>query len=47
MTRILAACRYLLIIPVIGCVILTAETVIMGIIRILTGGANVLAEQMF
>jgi uncharacterized membrane protein YqhA len=41
MTRILAACRYLLIVPVIGCVILTAGTVIMGIVRIFTGAANV------
>ena len=41
MRRILATCRYLLIIPVIGCVILTAGTVIMGTIRILTGAVNV------
>jgi uncharacterized membrane protein YqhA len=40
MTRFLAACRYLLIIPVIGCVILTAGTVIMGIVRIVTAGAK-------
>ena len=37
MTRFLAVCRYLLIVPVIGCVILTAGTVIMGIVRIFTG----------
>ncbi len=47
MTRFLAACRYLLIIPVVGCVILTAGTVIMGIIRIFTGGANVLRAGDF
>ena len=41
MTRVLAACRYLLIVPVIGCVFLTLGTVIMGIIRIFSGGANV------
>jgi uncharacterized membrane protein YqhA len=40
MTRFLAACRYLLIIPVIGCVILTAGTVLMGIVRIVTAGAK-------
>ena len=39
MTRFLAACRHLLVIPVIGCVLLTAGTVIMGIIRIVTAGA--------
>ena len=41
MTRFLAVCRYLLIIPVIGCVILTAGTVVMGIIRIFSGVAKV------
>ena len=41
MTRFLAACRYLLIVPVIGCLFLTLGTVIMGIVRIFTGGANV------
>ena len=40
MTRFLAACRYLLIVPVIGCLILTAGTVIMGIVRIVTAGAG-------
>ena len=38
MTRFLAACRYLLIVPVVGCVVLTAATVTMGIIRIMTAG---------
>ena len=37
MTRFLAACRYLLVVPVIGCLILTLGTVIMGIVRIFTG----------
>ena len=41
MTRFLAACRYLLIVPVIGCLFLTLGTVIMGIVRIITGGAKV------
>jgi len=40
MTRFLAACRHLLVIPVIGCVLLTAGTVIMGIVRIVTAGAK-------
>ena len=40
MTRFLATCRYLLIVPVIGCIILTAGTVIMGIVRIVTAGAK-------
>jgi len=40
MTRFIAACRHLLIIPVIGCLLLTAGTVMMGIIRIVTAGAK-------
>jgi hypothetical protein len=40
MTHFLAACRYPLIIPVIGCIILTAGTVMMGIVRIVTAGAK-------
>jgi uncharacterized membrane protein YqhA len=40
MTRFLAACRHLLIVPVIGCVLLTAGTVMMGIIRIVTAGVK-------
>jgi uncharacterized membrane protein YqhA len=42
MTRYLAACRYLLIIPVIGCILLTAGAVLMGIVRIVTAGAALL-----
>ena len=38
MTRFLAACRHLLIIPVVGCVLLTAGVVIMGMGRIVTAG---------
>ena len=42
MARFLAACRFLLIIPVVGCVLLTAGVVIMGIGRIVTAGAQLL-----
>jgi uncharacterized membrane protein YqhA len=38
MTRFLAACRYLLALPVIGCVLLTAGAVFMGMGRILSAG---------
>ena len=41
-TRFLAACRYLLVIPVIGCVILTAAVCVMGMGRIFTGGEQIL-----
>ena len=34
--KFLAACRYLLIIPVLGCVIMTAGAVVMGFGRIIT-----------
>ena len=37
--RFLAACRYLLVIPVVGCVLLTVGVVIMGMGRIVTAGA--------
>ena len=43
MTRFLATCRYLLIVPVIGCIILTAGTVLMGIVRIITAGAKLVS----
>ena len=42
MTRFLAVCRYLLLIPVIGCVLLTAGAVLMGIARIVTAGAKLI-----
>ena len=38
MTRFLAVCRYLMLIPVIGCVLLTAGVVFMGMGRIVTAG---------
>lgn len=36
MTRFLGACRYILMVPVIGCVVLSALTVSIGAIRIIT-----------
>jgi hypothetical protein len=42
MTRFLAACRFLLVIPVLGCLILTAAVVMMGMGRIVTAGAALL-----
>jgi uncharacterized membrane protein YqhA len=47
MTRFLAACRYLLIVPVIGCVLLTAGAVLMGIVRIVSAGANLIRAGDF
>jgi uncharacterized membrane protein YqhA len=47
LTRFLAACRYLLVIPVIGCVILTAAVSIMGVGRIFTGGEQILQAGDF
>ncbi|MBT8371215.1 MAG: YqhA family protein [Desulfobacterales bacterium] len=40
MTKIIAFCRYLLMVPVVGCIILTAGVVFMGIVRIYTGAAK-------
>jgi uncharacterized membrane protein YqhA len=40
--RFLAACRFLLIIPVVGCVFLTLGVVLMGVGRILTAGVKVI-----
>jgi len=42
MIRFLAACRFLLVIPVVGCVLLTAGAVIMGLGRIVTSAAQLL-----
>ena len=47
MTRFLAACRFLLVIPVIGCVVLTAGVVLMGVGRIATAGATLLRAGDF
>ena len=38
MTRFLAACRFLLVVPVVGCLLLTAGAVLMGLARIVTAG---------
>ena len=40
MNRFLALCRYLLVLPVVGCVLLTAGVVIMGLGRIFTSGLH-------
>jgi uncharacterized membrane protein YqhA len=40
MTGFLTACRYILVIPVIGCVLLTIGVVIMGAGRIVTSAVN-------
>jgi hypothetical protein len=47
MVRFLAFCRYLLILPVIGCVLLTAGVVIMGIGRIFTSGVDLVRAWDF
>lgn len=43
MTRFLSACRFLLVIPVVGCLLLTAGVVIMGMGRIVTGAAAIIS----
>ena len=47
MTRFLAACRFLLVVPVIGCVLLTAGVVIMGMGRIVTAGVQLVRAGDF
>ena len=47
MTRLLAACRFLLVVPVIGCVLLTAGVVIMGMGRIVTSGVKLIESGDF
>ena len=47
MTRFLVACRYLLVIPVFGCVLLTAGVVVMGLGRILTAGVQLAKTGSF
>jgi len=42
--RFLAACRYLLVVPVIGCVLLTAGVVVMGIARMATDGVKLVQK---
>jgi len=45
--RFLAACRFLLIIPVVGCVLLTLGVVLMGLARIVTDGTKVVQAGDF
>ena len=47
MARFLALCRHLLILPVIGCILLTAGVVIMGVGRILTAGVDLVRAGEF
>ena len=47
MTRFLAACRFLLIFPVIGCVLLTAGIVLMGMGRIGTAAVQLVRAGDF
>ena len=47
MTRFLAACRYLLVLPVIGCVLLTTGVVLMGMGRILTAAVSLVRAGDF
>jgi uncharacterized membrane protein YqhA len=47
MIRYLAACRYLLVVPVIGCLVLTAGVVVMGVGRIVTGGVEIFGKGDF
>jgi len=47
MTRFLAACRFLLVVPVIGCVLLTLGVVVMGMGRIVTAGVQLVRAGDF
>ena len=47
MRRFLAVCRYLFVIPVVGCVLLMTGVVIMGMGRIFTAGAKLLSAGDF
>jgi uncharacterized membrane protein YqhA len=47
MARFLAACRLLLLVPVIGCVLMTAGVLVMGLIRVVTATAEVLEKGDF
>jgi uncharacterized membrane protein YqhA len=47
MTRFLAACRFILVVPVIGCVLLTAGVVLMGMGRIITAAIEIVGEGDF
>ncbi len=45
--KFLSACRFLLVIPVVGCVVLTAGVVLMGIGRIVTAGIKLVQAGDF
>lgn len=47
MARFLAACRMLLILPVLGCIALTAGVVVMGVGRIVTAWAQIIRDGDF
>lgn len=44
MTRFLAACRYLLAIPIFGCILLTAGVVLMGMVRIIVATSQLVRD---
>jgi uncharacterized membrane protein YqhA len=45
--RLLGACRFLLLIPVIGCLFLTLGVVLMGVGRIVTSGTDLVQKGDF
>ena len=47
MTRFLAGCRFLLVVPVIGCVLLTVGVVIMGMGRIVSSAVHLVQDGDF
>jgi uncharacterized membrane protein YqhA len=47
MARFLAYCRYLLILPVIGCILLTGGVVIIGLVRIFISGYELVRKGDF
>ncbi len=47
MTRFITACRYLLVVPVVGCVFLTFGVVVMGMGRIITAGVQLVRAGDF
>lgn len=47
MTQFLAACRYILMVPVVGCILLSALTVLMGAVRIVVDSTNFVAKGDF
>lgn len=47
MTKFIAACRYILVIPVVGCIVLTLGAVIMGLGRIVISGADLVRKGNF